>query len=86
MKKLSLNLDGLAVQSFTTQSTLRTRGTVQGHEAETDLVSCGGTCDATACYGSCYGCSGGSCGCVTRDITCQASSPNPVGTCCGAEC
>ena len=99
MKKLALNLDGLAVQSFETQSTARPRGTVHGAEwteptscwIDTDVVSCGGSCDHTYCNETCAGggCGGSgynSCRCVTQAITCEATSPNPEGTCCGSTC
>jgi hypothetical protein len=97
MRKLALDLDGLAVQSFETQGSTRSRGTVRGNEwteptscwIDTDVVSCGGSCDYTWCDATCAGCGGtggNSCRCVTQAITCEQTSPNPVGTCCGAEC
>ena len=54
MKKFSLNLDDLGVQSFETTSSMDTeRGTVQGHEesgAESCAATwCGGACDTNAC-------------------------------------
>jgi hypothetical protein len=94
MKKLSLKLDTLSVQSFETLPTPSGRGTVQARGSETDLLSCGGSCGYTNCEDwTCLGCPtngqntcANSCNCQTQDITCQASGFNPVGTCCGAEC
>ena len=45
MKKLSLDLNELRVETFATDDAGEDRGTVRGH-AETDCctISCGGTC------------------------------------------
>jgi len=94
VKKLSLKLDTLSVQSFDTLPAPTGRGTVQGRDSETDLVSCGGSCYHTNCgEWTCLGCPtngqntcANTCRCQTIDITCEFTSPNPVGTCCGAEC
>jgi hypothetical protein len=100
MKKLSLNVEELSVQSFETQDAPVQRGTVQGRgltdspdECETDLVSCGGSCWNTNCgEWTCHiGCTqgatcGNTCGCGTVRITCEFTSPNPEGTCCGQTC
>jgi hypothetical protein len=57
MKKLSLDLDRLAVESFDTAAGVKTeRGTVQGHLATdwhcTNLSGCCFT-DWESCYGGC---------------------------------
>jgi hypothetical protein len=50
MKKISLNLEDLGVQSFETTSSMATeRGTVQGHA---DTVEQADSCAATWCGGS----------------------------------
>jgi hypothetical protein len=93
-----LNLDQLSVESFETNTQPAARGTVRGNEwtepyecGESDLVSCGGSCGYTNCDDrTCRGCTGASCGstctCPTREITCEATSPDPVGTCCHYQC
>ncbi|HEX2078132.1 MAG TPA: hypothetical protein VHG08_10500 [Longimicrobium sp.] len=63
MKKLTLNLDTLEVQSFATAGAAPNRGTVHGQESqpgETCLDTCANTCFET-CYASCAGptCEGG---------------------------
>ena len=92
MKKLALNVDELSVQSFETLDTPTPRGTVRGKiseiwaTCEEGDLSYPGTCELDTCYEGC------TVGCTTtgprptRDITCEFSAPNPVGTCCGAEC
>ncbi|HET7228685.1 MAG TPA: hypothetical protein VFJ16_01650 [Longimicrobium sp.] len=62
MRKVQLNLDTLAVESFDTSSAaLKSRGTVQGHWSQV------GTCDAFV--GTCQ--YGGTCGngCATKGCT-----------------
>jgi hypothetical protein len=95
-----LNLDQLSVESFETNTQPAARGTVRGNEwtepfecGESDLVSCGGSCGYTNCgdHTCAHGCTGdascgNSCNCPTRPITCQYTSPDPIGTCCGATC
>ncbi len=44
MRKLSLDLDALAVETFATDRPLPLRGTVQGNEAVSNVYSCWNTC------------------------------------------
>jgi hypothetical protein len=95
-----LNLDELSVDSFETNAQPAGRGTVQAHEwtdpfqcTESNLVSCGGSCGFTNCdeHTCARGCTadvscGGTCNCPTFDFTCEYTSPNPEGTCCGQTC
>jgi len=54
MKKLSLELDQLQVETFTTGGQrLPEKGTVQGHYG-TNHTQAGHTCDAVSCGGTCY--------------------------------
>ena len=68
MKKLTLSLDALEVQSFTTSEGARIRGTVRAEQdctcytctcpdchtcAETCPATCWNTCDDPSCDGSC---------------------------------
>jgi hypothetical protein len=54
-KKLSLSLDALTVESFTSDSLRSSGGTVAGHDVtaltcpETCINSCGGTCKYNTC-------------------------------------
>ncbi len=83
MKKLALNLEDLAVESFDTSGKAAARGTVIGHDEttgpyvvcscaptpnHTEQVSCNGTCDNSACYGTCDASCGGTC-----DYTCDCT-------------
>ena len=82
MKKIRLNLDALAVETFaTTKDDDASRGTVRGHlsayyelcnPGDTWQQSC--TCEATCNAATCYNCGGGggSAGCA----------PTPTGNCC----
>ena len=83
MKKLALNLDELAVESFETSRNLLLRGTVRGASESTEvqiICTCDsddGTCDDSCNPGgcgsgnSCNGtCAGDTCGFCTRDATC----------------
>lgn len=58
MRKVKLNLDDLAVESFaTTDADPATRGTVHGHAGTrfcTASYEAGGTCEFS-CIGSCVG-------------------------------
>jgi hypothetical protein len=92
MKKMSLDMEQLAVESFETSNPDPRRGTVAGYESETDLVSCT-SCDRTYCgqscefcsgYNTCNGCTGSAC--PSWEITCEPTSPDPVGTCCHFQC
>lgn len=75
MKKLRLDLDHLAVESFDTSARRATgRGTVRGHTALTGYL----TCQGATCVGSCLGepsCIGGA--------TCNHACPSGGGTCGG---
>jgi hypothetical protein len=82
MKKLALNIEELAVESFETSRDLEIRGTVRGASESTEhqiICTCesdNGTCDASCnggCgtdYNSCNGTCGDTCGFCTRDATC----------------
>ncbi len=90
MRKLTLNLEDLSVDSFDTTATHRPKGTVFGEQCTcytnctcpgcpTCAASCNGTCDAS-CNGSCG---------VTCDASCNGtcgwSCDYSCGTCEGAE-
>ena len=57
MRKLSLDLDGIRVETFETDGTADARGTVHGRLAAGDspLASCVYSCEDTICY-SCDTC------------------------------
>jgi hypothetical protein len=57
MKKMSLKVEDLAVESFDTSGAQPPRGTVVAHDSETDLVSCT-SCGQTYCGNSCEFCTG----------------------------
>jgi hypothetical protein len=71
MNKLRLHLEDLAVESFdTVRGRQAERGTVHGNDACcccccpcccSGAASCGGTCDASACNGSCVNTCAASC-------------------------
>lgn len=95
MKKL--NPDQLVVDTFATERESERRGTVVAHAwseslacAESEQVSCGGSCGQTACSDrTCRPCpvtSAGTCGCVTSAQTCAETGPHPYGTCCFVGC
>jgi hypothetical protein len=69
MHKLNLSLDDLHVESFTTSDGAGPRGTVQGHQYDTAVLTChltGGCCGSESDgYGTCN--------CPTRD-GCQRPS------------
>lgn len=86
MKKLRLELENLAVESFDTSAGDRPRGTVVGEQctcpgAQTCAATCYLTCDDASCPGG-QSCGGQSCldtcGHVTCDYTCRNS--------CGGTC
>ena len=71
MKKLTLNLDELQVESFSTRGALRPRGTVNANEYTTIEPGCttsggqytamgAGCSEYASCLDSCSGCDGGS--------------------------
>jgi hypothetical protein len=78
MKKLSLHLDDLLVESFTTTAAVRERGTVRGMDSVTvDQDTCA-TCPATcaSCPATCNASCGGTCGatCATCPVSCACPS------------
>jgi hypothetical protein len=94
MRKLSLDLDAIQVESFSTQSAAAARGTVdarQGRETWTCPVptqdTCAGTCEYS-CNGTCGG--GGTTGstCVSCAQTCDLTCNTCAATCdsCMATC
>ncbi len=96
MAKLHLKLEELDVESFETAETRADFGTVRANEGtqpidcgpDSNLVSCGGSCEFTSCDDhTCYGC-GGETGttCPTRDqFSCVQTGPAPD-TCCQILC
>ncbi len=91
MRKLTLSLESLTVDSFHAEPGVSPRGTVLGqnftqYADESCFESCNGTCAAAGCgsgYGSCYGTCYNSCG-----GSCAASCTCPPGTdytACGCE-
>ena len=70
MKKLRLELDELAVESFRTHREEDVRGTVAGQNEPPYTRSCGGSCVATcaSCVNTCLN-------------TCQASCAGTCNTC-----
>ncbi len=85
MKKLSLALDELSVESFDTSAPSGRRGTVEGRSSDTYAdMSCGGTCNGTCYPASCASCA----------ITCEGSCASGCGSCatvcggvsCGSTC
>lgn len=71
MKKVKLQLEDIRVDSFQTSTEQSEKGTVFGEQC-----TCWTNCTCPGCYtcdGSCNG-------------TCEYSAPDPVGTCCGAQC
>lgn len=99
MRKLSLELDELAVESFETAAVQALRGTVDGHvvsmqpgQCVTDEdLSCGGscphagTCGENSCQESCYASCAGTCGSTCGADTCDYTCDNGA-TCYGAAC
>ena len=86
MKKMRLDIEQLAVESFGTAGPARPRGTVRGHVPETQLyptcylTECGQNTCAETCGNSCHGtcgeatCGEATCGgatCITCEWTCQ---------------
>jgi hypothetical protein len=78
MHKLKLTLEDLQIDSFTTTSVKKEKGTVYGEQCTCQTActcpgcptcdaSCNGTCGAT-CNGTC----GASCGCATWDYSCES--------------
>lgn len=87
MKKLKLNLDELAVETFTTEHGEDGRGTVAGHATFACLSrKCGGTavCTGGSCDGTCYA----TCGdepCNSYDRT-QCGGTAYENSCAGGDC
>lgn len=98
MRKLTLSLDTLKVDSFETNVQDGARGTVRAHWTQHADESCFGTCDGmctrdASCqggcgtgYASCWGTCGASCG-GTCVASCGATCTCPVSdyTYCGCE-
>jgi hypothetical protein len=78
MKKLSLNVEALAVESFDTGDSPPVRGTVAANVTTGNQIICEctyevGSCDYTCadtCANTCGGGCGGGTGLCTRDNTC----------------
>jgi hypothetical protein len=89
MKKIRLELDTLAIESFETTGPVEARGTVQGHIPPYSYqiyCSDGNTCViGNSCFESCGAtCDATACGtCATNCGTCQATQ---CGTCYDASC
>ena len=86
MKKLRLDLDELAVESFDTQKDAREKGTVVGEQC-----SCGGTCypEATCPQTCAYTCDDPTCAYTCDDATCAGLTCNYEscgGTCFNSRC
>lgn len=95
MKKIQLDLDALAVETFaTTKNDGAGRGTVRGHlsayyelcnPGDTWQQSC--TCEATCNAATCYNCGGGgSAGCATPTGNCCLVNFTVDPTSCQPEC
>ena len=69
MKKLSLDLDQIAVESFATEPARRAHGTVRGHDLSDT------TCNQIIC--DCY--TGGTCDTDCGQITCDDTCANTCG-------
>lgn len=96
MKKLSLNLDQLSVDSFDTEAPAEQKGTVMGEQCTCQTActcpgcpTCYNTCNANdwTCANTCETCNG-SCGgscwyteCPTTGETCNPSN-DPWAACC----
>lgn len=90
--KLKLDIDELAIQSFETLGTPSPRGTVHARQSEIwatceegDL-SYPGSCEPATCDEACTVNTYTTCPNDTWDLTCEYTSPNPDGTCCGQTC
>lgn len=80
MKKLALDLDGLAVESFDTAPAAGRGGTVHARSGTTYAdESCNGTCDFS-CAHSCVSCA------WTCDAACPSWGGTCAGSCAGATC
>jgi hypothetical protein len=81
MKKLTLHLDDLAVESFDTSAVVKERGTVLGEE----LCSCAGSCPGQTCEATCAF----TCDDPTCVESCNGTCPGQGYTCnesCGGTC
>ena len=73
MRKLKLDLEELAVESFPTDTVAQERGTVQGHGQTDGGTTCWATCIGDTCWDSCgadcgsYYCTPYSCGLTCYD-------------------
>jgi hypothetical protein len=82
MRKITLRLESLAVESFHTTDPAQDEGTVVAHQRTAYCsVSCEGTCIQTACtcpeYGTCYQSCNGTC----LNYSCQNSCLDTCATC-----
>jgi hypothetical protein len=92
MKKLSLNIDELSIQSFETMGNATPRGTVHAKRSEIwatceegDL-SYPGSCEIQTCDEYCADPTYTTCPNATQGPTCRQSDPSPFGTCCHITC
>lgn len=81
MKKLKLQIDELAIESFETAAVTANEGTVVGHATQGRNYTCDpavGTCFGYTCYETC--------GMETKGDTCLYTCDPAVGTCFGYTC
>jgi hypothetical protein len=82
MKKLKLQIDDLAIESFETAPAAADEGTVVAHATQGNKYTCDpavGTCFGYTCYETCQ--------CVeTKFDTCNFTCDPAVGTCFGYTC
>ena len=98
MKKLTLHLEDLNVETFETSDATLKRGTVRGNGwtdwcVTDEFYSCPNSCGVDTCTPDlCYGgetddCPGGTgVECPSWGGTCELTAPDPVGTCCYRQC
>ena len=82
MRKLKLQIDDLAIESFATVTVARDEGTVVGHATQGNKDTCDpavGSCFGYTCYETCQ------CG-ETKVDTCNFTCDPAVGTCFGYTC
>jgi hypothetical protein len=87
MKKLTLALEDLAVDSFVTAPAVSRRGTVEARWGTTYAdESCNGTCDATCYLDSCASCDW-TCGtCASCGASCGGGGTCGGAATCGGTC
>lgn len=95
MRKLTLDLDAIQVESFATNPATAARGTVDGQQRQTygcETWTCPAptqdTCDQPTCDASCNGGCGTGATCVSCVQTCDATCQSCAGSCdsCVATC